>query len=46
MAGLEDLLGLLSVGAPQKAAIQASDPYLQFKQAPDAISQLLINPVS
>jgi len=44
MAGLEDLLGLLSVGAPQKAAIQASDPYLQFKQAPDAISQLLINP--
>lgn len=44
MAGIEDLLGLLSVGAPQKAAIQASDPYLQFKQAPDAISQLLINP--
>jgi hypothetical protein len=42
MAGLEELANLLAVGAAQKKEIAASDPYLQFQQAPDAISSLIM----
>jgi len=42
MGGLEDLANLLAVGATQKKEIAASDPYLQFQQAPDAISSLIM----
>lgn len=42
MSGLEDLAALLAIGQTQKQAIAASDPYLQMKSAPDAISQLVL----
>lgn len=42
MAGLEELAQLLAIGQSQKEAIAASDPYLKVKQAPDLVSQLLI----